>query len=73
MQEGEKEKILHLDAILHKRVVGQEEAVEKVTEAIIRSRAGIGDPKRPIGSFLFLGPTGVRKNRTCKVTRRKLI
>lgn len=71
--EGEREKILHLDDILHKRVIGQDEAVEKVTEAIIRSRAGIGDPKRPIGSFMFLGPTGVRKNRACKVTCRKFI
>ena len=51
--------------ILHKRIIGQDEAVEKVCDAIMRSRAGIGDPSRPIGSFMFLGPTGVRKNRTC--------
>ena len=57
--EGEREKLLHLSDILHKRVIGQNEAVEKVSEAIIRSRAGISDPRRPIGSFLFLGPTGV--------------
>ena len=56
LMEGEREKILHLDEILHRRVVGQDEAVTKVTEAILRSRAGIGDPNRPIGSFLFLGP-----------------
>ncbi len=61
LMEGEREKILHLDDILHRRVVGQEEAVTKVTEAILRSRAGIADPNRPIGSFLFLGPTGVGK------------
>ena len=61
--EGEREKLLHLDEILHKRVIGQDEAVEKVTEAIIRSRAGIANPNRPIGSFLFLGPTGVGKDR----------
>ena len=64
--ESEREKILHLDDVLHKRVVGQDEAVEKVTEAIIRSRAGIGDSKRPIGSFLFLGPTGVGKTELAK-------
>ena len=66
LMESEREKILHLDEILHKRVVGQDEAVEKVTEAIIRSRAGIGDGKRPIGSFLFLGPTGVGKTELAK-------
>jgi len=71
--EGEKEKILHLDDILHKRVIGQDEAVEKITEAIMRSRAGIADAKRPIGSFMFLGPTGVRKDRACKSTCRKFI
>lgn len=60
LMEGEREKILNLSNILHKRVIGQDEAVEKVTEAIMRSRAGIGDPRRPIGSFMFLGPTGVR-------------
>ncbi len=66
LMESEREKILHLDEILHKRVVGQDEAVEKVTEAIIRSRAGIQDSKRPIGSFLFLGPTGVGKTELAK-------
>ena len=66
LMESEREKILHLDEILHKRVIGQDEAVEKVTEAIIRSRAGIQDSKRPIGSFLFLGPTGVGKTELAK-------
>ena len=66
LMEGEREKILHLDDELHKRVVGQDEAVEKVTEAILRSRAGIADPNRPIGSFLFLGPTGVGKTELAK-------
>lgn len=61
LMEGEREKLLHLEDILHERVIGQNEAVTKVTEAIIRSRAGIQDPNRPIGSFLFLGPTGVGK------------
>ena len=64
--EGEKEKILHLKDILHKRVIGQDEAVEDVAEAIMRSRAGISDPRRPIGSFLFLGPTGVGKTELAK-------
>ena len=64
--EGEREKLLHLDEILHKRVVGQDEAVQSVTEAILRSRAGIHDPNRPIGSFLFLGPTGVGKTELAK-------
>ena len=73
LMEGEREKILNLKEILHKRVIGQEEAVEDVTEAIMRSRAGIGDFNQPIGSFLFLGPTGVRKNRTCKIPSRKPI
>ena len=59
LMEGEREKLLRLDEIIHKRVVGQDEAVRLVTEAIQRSRAGIADPNRPIGSFLFLGPTGV--------------
>ena len=59
--EGEREKLLHLDDVLHKRVIGQDEAVTKVSEAILRSRAGIANPNRPIGSFLFLGPTGVGK------------
>ena len=66
LMEGEKEKILHLDEYLHKRLVGQDEAVKKVTEAILRSRAGISDPNRPIGSFLFLGPTGVGKTELAK-------
>ena len=61
LMEGEREKLLHLDEVLHKRVVGQDEAVRLVTESIQRSRAGIADPNRPIGSFLFLGPTGVGK------------
>ena len=59
LMEGEREKLLHLEDILHRRVIGQDEAVTKVSDAILRSRAGIRDPKRPIGSFLFLGPTGV--------------
>ena len=66
LMEGEREKILNLDKILHKRVIGQDEAVEKVSEAIIRSRAGISDPRRPIGSFMFLGPTGVGKTELAK-------
>ena len=66
LMEGEREKILHLDDILHQRVIGQDEAVTKVTEAILRSRAGIADPNRPIGSFLFLGPTGVGKTELAK-------
>jgi len=59
--EGEREKLLHLDEILHQRVVGQEEAVQLVADAVIRARAGIKDPRRPVGSFIFLGPTGVGK------------
>ena len=66
LMESEREKILHLDDQLHERVVGQDEAVQKVTEAILRSRAGIADPNRPIGSFLFLGPTGVGKTELAK-------
>ena len=66
LMEGEREKILNLDKILHKRVIGQDEAVEKVSEAIMRSRAGIGDPRKPIGSFMFLGPTGVGKTELAK-------
>ena len=66
LMESEREKILHLDEQLHERVVGQDEAVQKVTEAILRSRAGIADPNRPIGSFLFLGPTGVGKTELAK-------
>ena len=64
--EGEREKLLHLDEVIHKRVVGQDEAVRLVTEAIQRSRAGISDPNRPIGSFLFLGPTGVGQTELAK-------
>lgn len=64
--EGEREKLLHLEDILHKRVIGQEEAVRLVSEAILRSRAGIADPDKPIGSFLFLGPTGVGKTELAK-------
>jgi ATP-dependent Clp protease ATP-binding subunit ClpB len=64
--EGEKEKLLHLEDVLHERVVGQEEGVRVVSEAILRSRAGIKDPKRPIGTFLFLGPTGVGKTELAK-------
>ena len=66
LMEGEREKILHLKDLLHKRVIGQDEAVEDVSEAIMRSRAGISDPKKPIGSFLFLGPTGVGKTELAK-------
>ena len=66
LMEGEREKLLHLDSILHERVIGQDEAVSKVCDAILRSRAGIRDPRRPIGSFLFLGPTGVGKTELAK-------
>ena len=66
LMEGEREKLLHLEDILHKRVIGQDEAVRLVSEAILRSRAGIADPKKPIGSFLFLGPTGVGKTELAK-------
>ena len=66
LMEGEREKLLHLEDILHKRVVGQDEAVRLVSEAILRSRAGIADPDKPIGSFLFLGPTGVGKTELAK-------
>ena len=66
MLEGEREKLLRMEDVLHKRVVGQEEAVEAVSNAIRRSRAGLADPNRPIGSFLFLGPTGVGKTELCK-------
>jgi ATP-dependent Clp protease ATP-binding subunit ClpB len=64
--EGEKEKLMHMEARLHERVVGQDEAVRVVSDAVRRSRAGLGDPHRPIGSFLFLGPTGVGKTELCK-------
>ena len=66
LMEGEREKLLHLEDTLHKRVIGQDEAVKRVSEAILRSRAGIQDPNRPIGSFLFLGPTGVGKTELAK-------
>ena len=66
LMEGEREKLLHMEEVLHKRVIGQDEAVTKVSEAILRSRAGIQDPDRPIGSFLFLGPTGVGKTELAK-------
>ena len=75
LMEGEREKLLHMDEVLHKRVIGQDEAVEKVSEAILRSRAGIQDPNRPLGSFLFLGPTGVGKRlwqRHCSMMRTTL-
>ena len=70
--QGEREKLLHLDETLHKRVVGQDEAVQAITEAIQRSRAGIQDPNRPIGSFLFLGPTGVGKTELAKALAQAL-
>ncbi len=66
LMEGEREKILQLDSILHRRVIGQDDAVQKVAEAILRARAGIADPNRPIGSFMFLGPTGVGKTELAK-------
>ncbi len=72
LMEGEREKLLNLEGILHNRVVGQNEAVEKVSEAILRSRSGIQDPDRPIGSFLFLGPTGVGKTELAKALAQSL-
>ena len=66
LMEGEREKLLHMEDVLHRRVIGQDEAVTKVSEAILRSRAGIQDPNRPLGSFLFLGPTGVGKTELAK-------
>ena len=72
LMQGEREKLLHLDETLHKRVVGQDEAVTAVAEAIQRSRAGIQDPNRPIGSFLFLGPTGVGKTELAKTLAQAL-
>ena len=72
LMEGEREKILHLDDEIHKRLIGQDEAVRLVTEAIIRSRAGIADPKKPIGAFLFLGPTGVGKTELAKTLAAQL-
>jgi ATP-dependent Clp protease ATP-binding subunit ClpB len=70
--EGEREKLLHLDDILHKRVIGQEEAVDLVADAVIRARAGMKDPKRPIGSFIFLGPTGVGKTELARALAESL-
>ncbi len=72
LTESERSKTLHLDEELHKRVIGQNEAVEKVTEAIIRSKAGVKDPSKPIGSFLFLGPTGVGKTELAKALSEQL-
>lgn len=70
--ESEKQKLISMESILHERIVGQDEAVIKVTEAILRNRAGIGDPNRPIGSFMFLGPTGVGKTELCKALAQNL-
>ncbi|MBR6442750.1 MAG: AAA family ATPase, partial [Clostridia bacterium] len=72
LMEGEREKLLHLEDVLHERVIGQDEAVKKVSEAILRSRAGIQDPNRPLGSFLFLGPTGVGKTELAKALAQAL-
>ncbi len=72
LMEGEREKVLNLSSILHERVVGQDEAVQKVSDAILRSRAGISDPGRPIGSFMFLGPTGVGKTELAKALAQSL-
>ena len=72
LTESERSKTLHMDEILHKRVIGQDEAVTKVTEAVIRSKAGIKDPTKPIGSFLFLGPTGVGKTELAKALAESL-
>ena len=72
IMEGEREKLLHMEDILHENVVGQDEAVRLVSEAILRSRAGISDPNRPIGSFLFLGPTGVGKTQLAKTLAKTL-
>ena len=72
LMEGEREKLLHLSDILHERVIGQDEAVERVSEAIMRSRAGIANPNQPIGSFLFLGPTGVGKTELAKTLAQAL-
>ena len=72
LMESEREKLLHLDDILHRRVIGQDEAVQRVCDAILRSRAGIQDPNRPIGSFLFLGPTGVGKTELAKALAQAL-
>ena len=72
LMEGEREKLLHLEDVLHQRVIGQDEAVQRVSEAILRSRAGIQDPNRPLGSFLFLGPTGVGKTELAKALAQAL-
>ncbi len=72
LMEGEREKLLHMSEILHQRVIGQDEAVDKVCDAILRSRAGIKDPTRPIGSFMFLGPTGVGKTELAKAVAQAL-
>ncbi|MEA4920177.1 MAG: ATP-dependent chaperone ClpB [Clostridiaceae bacterium] len=72
LMEGEREKLLHMEDILHQRVIGQDEAVTKVSDAILRSRAGIQDPNRPIGSFMFLGPTGVGKTELAKTLAQAL-
>ena len=72
LMEGEREKLLHLEDVLHERVIGQDEAVTRVSEAILRSRAGIQDPNRPLGSFLFLGPTGVGKTELAKALAQAL-
>jgi ATP-dependent Clp protease ATP-binding subunit ClpB len=66
MLEGERDKLLRMEDVLHNRVVGQEEAIKVVSDAVRRSRAGLSDPNRPAGSFLFLGPTGVGKTELCK-------
>ncbi len=66
LMEGQREKILHLPETLHRRVIGQDEAVDAVADAILRSRSGLSDPNRPTGSFLFLGPTGVGKTELAK-------
>src|SRR5206468_4805882 len=70
--EGEREKLLKLESILHQRVIGQNEAVSLVSDAVLRARAGIKDPNRPIGSFLFLGPTGVGKTELAKALAESL-
>ena len=72
LMEGEKEKLIHLDAVLHKRVIGQDEAVRAVADAVLRARAGIKDPNRPIGSFIFLGPTGVGKTELARALAQTL-